>query len=258
MAMLKKEVFQKYGIEFKSDKILAPDGVWISLFLKQGNTKLGNNVWTFSLPAGTSGTCICNCKGCYAKTGRYIFRNVAESLRRNQYYVEEFPDFFRRALQAQIATLPKGSEIRIHAAGDFHTRNEEVYAGIWAETVGKFTHDTFWTYTKISRFENLFDAFPNGNVVKSVIPGCGINYGTCEYVLKVREALIAMGKTPHICKCGIDHAFHCEGCGQCSSNEFVLFLEHSTGYNAEKDPLYPEILRIIEEQDKAMSMRHTA
>ena len=91
--------------------------------------------------------------------------------------------------------------------------------------------------------------FDNANIVKSVIPHIGVNYGTCEYILGAYETLKAAGLPVYICRCGIDKNQHCTNCKGCSVNKYVLFIEHSTEYKAEKDPLYPVLKAIIESQE---------
>lgn len=55
--MKKADVYKKYGIEYKNGKILY-NGQWIAELLKEGNSKTGKRVWTWSMPAGTAGTCV--------------------------------------------------------------------------------------------------------------------------------------------------------------------------------------------------------
>ena len=86
--------------------------------------------------------------------------------------------------------------------------------------------------------------------MKSVIHGFGYNFGHCGYILTVYKALKEQGKDVYICRCGVDKEQHCVNCKGCSKNEYVLFIEHSTEYKAELDPLYEEVKRIIESQAK--------
>lgn len=88
----------------------------------------------------------------------------------------------------------------------------------------------------------------NANIVKSVIPGIGFNFGHCDYIINAYYTLKELGKSVYICKCGIDKNQHCERCGVCATYEYVLFIEHSTGYNAEKDPLYNKLCEIVNNQ----------
>ena len=256
----KKAVYAKYGIEFNGKKILSPLG-WICELLKEGNDKTGKLVLTFSLLPGTfsfeidingqvyviKGTCICDCTGCYAKTGHYNHDTTIRSLAINTYLVNYHLDFVKRCIMAQLEYLGRG-EVRIHAAGDFNTINSDEYAQMWFDVASKFNSFRFWTYTKVKKYETLFDSLKNANIVKSVIPGIGINYGHCDYIINAYYTLKALGQSVYICRCGIDKEQHCQNCGVCSTYKYVLFIEHSTEYKAEKDPLYGKLVEIINNQ----------
>lgn len=254
----KKEIYASFGIEYKDGKILAPVFGWINPLLVDGNTKLGKGVWTLStLPTNrvynvvingvdysVKGTCPCSCTGCYATKGNYNFSSVVNSLALKTILCREQIDFVKRAIIAQIIA-DKILLLRIHAAGDFFSQE---YIEMWREIVKACPNCVFWTYTKNPAAENAFEDLGNINIVKSVIHGIGFNFGKCGYILKVYQALKAAGKTVYICRCGIDKNQHCTNCKGCSRNEYVLFIEHSTGYEAEKDPLYPEIKALIDSQ----------
>lgn len=251
MAYTRKEMYSRHGIEFDGDRKVKYNGEWIPLFLKEGNNKTGKLVYTFSLPAGTNGTCVCDCEGCYAKTGMYKTPDVITSNKRNQWFVENDIDFLYRAISAQLETLRgKVTEIRIHASGDFHTANSREYAALWRRIVSENPDFLFWTYTKMEEFESLFDGLENGNIVKSVIDGIGINYGHVGYVIDTYWKLRKAGAAVYICRCGIDKNQHCHNCHHCATTEFVLFIEHSTKYVAEKDSRYSELLELIAMQDR--------
>lgn len=121
--MTKKEIYKKHGIEYKGGKILY-HGEWISELLKEGNSKTGKRVYTWSMTPGTKGTCICDCIGCYAETGFYQMENVKKALALNTSIVNNDINFFYHAVSAQLETVGAG-EIRIHAAGDFHTKTRK-------------------------------------------------------------------------------------------------------------------------------------
>lgn len=260
MRITKKTVYAKHGIEYKDGKIVSPIGL-ISELLKEGNSKTGKAVYTFSVLAGTGchaftigektiivkGTCKCDCVGCYAKTGFYVMDNVKKSLAINTYLVNNYIDFVKRAIMAQLEIMGRG-EIRIHAAGDFNTANSDDYAKMWLDIAIAFPAFRFWTYKKIKKYETLFDHAKNANIVKSIIPGIGFNFGHCDYIINAYYSLKAMGKSVYICKCGINPEQHCEKCGVCATYDFVLFLEHSTDYKAEQDPLYDKLCEIVNNQ----------
>ena len=256
----KKAIYKKYGIVFENGHIVSPVGPICEL-LKEGNDKTGKRVFTFSILPGNfaytieidgniytiNGTCICNCDGCYAQSGRYNTSGVVRSMAINTFLVNNYIDFVKSCIMAQLEYLERG-EIRIHAAGDFNTENSDKYAATWHFIAKKFNSFRFWTYTKVKRFETLFDDLKNANIVKSVIPGIGFNYGHCDYIINAYYTLKEIGKSVYICKCGIDKNQHCELCGVCATYEYVLFIEHSTEYVAEKDPLYDKVVEIAKNQ----------
>lgn len=242
----KKEIYARHGIQYSGGKILY-NGKYISELLKEGNSKTGKKVFTWSLLPGKDGTCVCTCKGCYAMTGFYQMPSVKKSLELNTYIVENDIDFFYHAISAQLEAIGSG-EIRIHAAGDFNTKNAETYAKTWKIIAMTHTTFLFWTYTKMKKYETLFDGIDNANIVKSVINGIGYNFGHCDYIINTYKKLKAMGANVYICRCGIDKNQHCENCKHCATAQFVLFIEHSTEYKAEQDPLFETLKTIIEAQ----------
>ena len=263
--MKKAEIYKQYGIEYKGGKILSPMG-WINPLLVNGNSKLGRGVWTFSTLAGNmmytiktktevfevKGTCPCNCKGCYAQTGFYRMSSVLESLGVKTAIARCFTRFMRDAIVAQIKA--EGISLcRIHASGDFFTdnlTNNMQYINAWKDIAKACESCVFWSYTKNPIAEDAFKGIPNINIVRSVVHGFGFNFGRCAYILRVYKALQDMGKDVYICRCGIDKNQHCTNCKGCSKNEYVLFIEHSTDYKAEQDPLFPVLRDLIESQDK--------
>lgn len=260
MRTTKKAIYEKYGITFKGNHILSPIGEVCEL-LKEGNDKTGKAVYTFSVLPGTSeftidignktytvkGTCICDCTGCYAKTGHYNHDTTIRSMAINTYLVNNHIDFVKACIMAQLEYIGRG-EVRIHAAGDFNTLNPVQYANMWYEIASSFNSFIFWTYTKVKKFESLFNDLKNANIVKSVIPGIGFNFGHCDYIINAYYTLKSLEQPVYICKCGIDKNQHCEKCGVCAGYKYVLFVEHSTSYKAEQDPLYEKLVEIINNQ----------
>lgn len=256
----KAAIYAKHGITFKSGKILSPIG-YICELLKEGNDKTGKLVLTFSLLPGTGlydidisekhfsvyGTCVCDCKGCYAKTGHYRQTTAIKSMVINTYLINNHIDFVKACIMAQLEYMKRG-EVRIHAAGDFNTENADDYAAMWHDIAKRCNSFRFWTYTKIKKYENLFDDLKNANIVKSIIPGHGFNYGHCDYIINLYYTLKSLNKSVYICRCGIDKNQHCQNCGICATYDFVLFIEHSTEYKAEKDPLYAKLCEIVNNQ----------
>lgn len=269
MKQSKQSIYEQYGIKYdrKQEKIYHPVLGWIRTLLINGNDKLGRGVYTYSTLATNkqysvdldtvdgvvnlimNGTCPCHCTGCYATKGRYTFQNVIQANARKTWLSRYDIDFMTRAIIAQIHA-DHIKICRIHASGDF---DSSAYIDAWRHIVKESSDTIFWTYTKNIQAENAFNDLDNINVVRSIIPGIGFNFGHCDYIIKVYNALRSIGKKVYICRCGIDKKQHCTSCHGCYENEIVLFIEHSTEYKAEKDPMYNELKQLIESQDIAVS-----
>lgn len=245
--MTKKEIYAAYGIEYANGKIVSPLGE-VAPLLVNGNAKLGKGVWTWSMLPGCDGegTCCCTCKGCYAMTGFYRMKGTVAALTIRTRLARYHLDFFKRAVSAQIVA-DDIKLIRIHAAGDFFGDD---YINAWRDIARAAGDCKFWTYTKNERAVHAFDDLDNINVVRSVIDGCGFNFGHCDYILDTYNKLSAAGETPYICRCGIDKNQHCVNCKGCSANKYVLFVEHSTAYKAEEDPAFPALRDLIDRQPR--------
>lgn len=255
----KKEIYAEYGIVFdrKMNKIYTPIGETRPLLVR-GNHKLGLDVWHFSTlatnkawrvnvngcAAEISGTCGCHCPGCYAEAGRYAMPSVQSALAVRTIIARSFTDFFRRAIIAQIHA-DKIRYCRIHAAGDFFSAE---YIQAWREIVQACPGTVFWSYTKFSPAEVAFDDMDNCNIVRSLLPGGGLNYGHAGYILDKYAELSAAGESVYICRCGVDPMQHCSNCKGCSAHKYVLFLEHGTEYDGPADPLFPRLRDVIDAQ----------
>ena len=257
--LTKAAIYEKYGIVYdtKRNKVFHPVLGWIRPVLKKGNQKLGKGIYTFSTLAGTTlyhtsleaccdikGTCACDCPGCYAKTGRYVFQNVIDSNARNTFLAMTDLVFLKHAILAQIEA-DHITLVRIHAAGDFVSIE---YVDMWIDICIETPNVIYWTYTKVDFALHAFDNVSNCNVVNSIIDGIGLNYGHCDYILDTYDYLLSQGETVYICRCGIDPSQHCENCKGCSANKYVLFIEHSTDYVAASDPLFDTLKALIESQ----------
>lgn len=267
----KKAIYAKYGIEYKNGKINVPLFGLKRPFLVNGNDKIGKGAYHFStLPTNTDytvtidgkeytakGTCPCSCIGCYATKGNYRFSSVIRSLMIKTILSRDFMEFVERAIMAQIEA-DKIELCRIHASGDFFSVK---YAEMWKRIAIAFPNVLFWTYTKNRECEHVFDDVKNANIVKSIIPGFGFNFGHCDYIIKLYKYLKSKGYKVHICFCGIEeHANidvrHCTKCHSCAENDYVLFIEHSTEYKAENDPLFPELIKLILSQEADIVVEH--
>lgn len=272
-------IYNKYGITVNGDKLVTPiKGIEIMPILKDNNSKLngdkktrkadpndnGNKVYTFgTLPTDQEfnsktigrikGTCPCtctNCNGeiaCYGMTGFYRYNIDGMAIRTA--LIRNFPEWTKNAIMAQLEIIGNDVDIRLHDTGDFDSVE---YLNMWVDIIKAFPNNRFWTYTKHAEFESAFDQLPNANIVRSMIPNCGYNFGHIDYILNVYRYLVAIGETPYICRCGIDKNQHCYNCNECINNKYVLFIEHSTEYKAVDDPHYTLAVDVIEKQ-KTMS-----
>ena len=199
-----------------------------------GNSKLGN-VWnTGTAPGtgfysvtdketgetvGTMGTCPVDCEKCYGQCGFYNMPSTKYStIRKTELLRNHMKEYFE--IIEIIIKYENVKKMRLHAVGDFIPGEAKHYY----ELFKKFPHVTVWTY----------------------IPGCGFNFGHVAYIAAVFYKLLRAGKSVYICRCGIDKNQHCENCDGCSKHEYVLFIEHSTDYIAEKDYGFDKLKALIE------------
>lgn len=255
-----RNIYRQHGIETDGDKLITPAGLKMPEPLTHGNTKTGP-VWTWSTLPGNGvfntsygpvcGTCKCNCPGCYAQAGFYNYKSTRDALAVRTLTSEAFPVWILEAITAQLEyieqTSPDPVRVRISAAGDV----TDTMAPVWSEIVRRFPAVTFWTYTKNDTFAHAFDDVDNANIVDSIIPGFGLNYGPIEHVLRAYVHIVDNGGAPYICRCGIDPEQHCNNCAGCSEHKHVLFIEHSTSYKAAADPLFPFAVDIVNRQATA-------
>lgn len=254
MTNKERQIYCDYGIDVYGNKLVAPNGIAVAPLLKNGNSKVGKGVYTFStLPTtktyhtsygDVKGTCKCDCDGCYATKGCYNFKSTIDCLALNTILIRKYPDWVERAINAQLEIVG-ACDVRISASGDMESAD---IVAMWKRIALNNKACRFWTYTKYAEFENTFDDIPNANIVKSIIPNIGYNFGHCDYIINAYKALKENGKKVHICKCGIDANQHCNNCDGCRINEFVLFVEHSTAYKAEQDAAYNTLADIVNNQ----------
>lgn len=245
--MTKREqaTYKKHGIETDGvNALVSPLGLVTSL-LQDGNGKLGTGVYTWSTLATNKtwhsekfgdikGTCNCHCDGCYGECGHYTHCNVIDALAIRTLLIRFFPEWVLSALSAQLEIIGN-CDVRIHATGDFENVQ---YAEIFRTLASRFPNVRFWSYTKNAEIETYFDDTPNVNIVRSIIPDFGYNFGTIEYVLSAWLYLISIGENPHICECGTNKYHHCNNCNGCRINKYVLFIIHGGKYKAYNSGLY--------------------
>lgn len=263
---LKEAIAGETGLKVYGDWIMI-DGELYPLPLVDGNEKIGKGVWHASTLAGAivhtfeyndavyteKGTCPMTCKddhgkiACYGLNGCYTYSNVKYYLMMRTRLLRKYPETYFKIARLQIVH-ENIKLLRLHATGDFIPGE----AAGWYEIFKDMPGLKGWTYTKCKWTADIkkLDSLNNFNIVRSIIPGYGYNFGTIGYILKVWNKLKNAGKKVYICRCGIDKNQHCNTCAGCSENKYVLFIIHGTSYKALLDPLYNVIAKIINDQPR--------
>jgi len=111
--------------------------------LKKGNSKLGKDVYTFSLPPIKTCTPSEECKQfCYARKGFFRMKNVIQSLEKS-YQASKKPDFTDKII-TEIQNKQMGL-VRIHVSGDFYT---DTYVKKWILIASSCLETKFLAFTK--------------------------------------------------------------------------------------------------------------
>ena len=133
---------------------------------KMKKSGLGN-IYNFGIPAFKSSTGLMTCPmakacavGCYARSGAYLFSNVAKAYEYR--LAQTLKADFKDQIQTEINKLVKKHKtvmIRIHDSGDFY--NVE-YVKKWFEIMQSNPSVSFYAYTKmITLFESLKPELPS-------------------------------------------------------------------------------------------------
>lgn len=257
----KKAIETKLGLKTFGNMVMIDD-VLYPVPLVQGNDKLGNVVWHSStLPTNKvitaynpktneqvseCGTCPTTCEGGYCQTGHYNQNRNKYLLIMRTKLLRNYPDIYFQLVRIQLEH-ENIERLRIHATGDFLEHEKSGYI----ELLPEFPELKSWTYTKCEYNETMeqLDNIPNMNIVKSIIKGHGYNYGHIAYIAALYYALKRAGKSVHICECGINPEQHCSDCDGCSNHEYVLFVEHGTGYNPKTDYNYDKFVQLVNNQE---------
>lgn len=246
--------YKVYGNYVMVDEILYP------LPLVFGNDKIGDVHQSSTLPTSgeivsrdkdgnettEKGTCPMTCPGCYGTCGFYRFNSTKYILTMRTRLLRRHPKAYFELVKIQCK-YENVHKLRIHVTGDFIEGEADGFRQVLAEFPGIIS----WTYTKNEGRDDIerLNEMPNCNVVKSVLPnGHGLNYGTVAHVASNYYYLKREGKSVYICRCGIDPNQHCDDCTGCTDHEYVLFLEHSTGYDPTTDYGYDKLVELINNQ----------
>lgn len=156
-------------------------------FVKNGNTKVGSSIYTWSklagngMIAGCKGTCGKHCMGCYntenpKKSPCYVFKSYVQygwedgtpvkshvrntNIMRNNIN-KAFEDI---KLQLQRARK-KPKAVRIHASGEIETSKE---LRMWIETAKLFPEIPFYIYTKAYKIlDNVLSSIKEEDLPKN-------------------------------------------------------------------------------------------
>lgn len=139
--------------------------------LKKGNSKLGNGIWTFSIPAIE--TCpnrskMCE-KACYTMKGPSMFKNVRTS--RDVSYEASKQDAFVDDVCGELSRKRGSVVVRIHVEGDFYSLD---YIAKWTKIIERNQNHKFFMFTRQWRdssfipFLQYLNGLPNAEVFASV------------------------------------------------------------------------------------------
>lgn len=112
--------------------------------LKNGNHKLGKEIFNFNLPRTTCTyrTELCN-KYCYARYGSFGFKNVKDCMEQN--LAESKRQDFVGKINTQLKSMPNAKYVRLHSSGDFYNQG---YYDKWNQIAKDNPLITFLAYTR--------------------------------------------------------------------------------------------------------------
>lgn len=194
--------------------------------LKAGNSKLGKDVFDFSLPPIDSCPDSVSCaKDCYAVRYYKQYPAVKKFYDGNFKLVLADLDAFKKLVINQVKkrnSNPRAKKIktiRIHASGDFFSRD---YLNAWLDICNELKEVQFFAYTKA--FSKI-DATPgNLNIINSWVEVDGIkylNFGEYEQIKQLNKRLNGL-----ICPVTIGKKIDCSTCKYCFTRNKVLFVAH--------------------------------
>ena len=134
-------------------------------FLKNFNTKLGKNIFSFDLLAISSCPDSDSCfKECYANQGTFLFPSTKKSNTYNFAIALHDIDYLEAELKQEIVKK-KIKNIRIHSSGDFYSRE---YFMMWLNIANHFPNVNIFTYSKAPQIDRSI--LPkNLNIINSFV-----------------------------------------------------------------------------------------
>lgn len=211
-------------IKVSMDKVPAvnPDKVFTGVYkpLDKGNSKLNENILSFSLPPVM--TCGRHCAGCYDVRSMRYPSVKAKRLLNLSMALHNMDDLEARIIK-QIKNSRTVEYIRIHVGGDFFS---DEYVNMWERIAFEVTlskpNVKIYTYTKTKHTERLEGM--GINVVASILPNKKMNFGSLDYVKSMAKEFNGV-VCPATVK-DVEPQFCGNKCKACMSNKFVMFKQH--------------------------------
>jgi len=158
--------------------------------LSKGNTKLGSEIWSWSIPAVT--TCpgrsqLCQ-KACYARRGHFVWSTVSQTYQQNLERSRRpgFSVWMQEEILRQNCTI-----LRIHVSGDFY---DAEYTQKWREIIQARRRTLFFTYTRSWRDPQILPVLKSLTLEKNCRMwfSCDRETGAPPRARRVRRAYMAV------------------------------------------------------------------
>lgn len=190
------------------------------MVLSHGNNKLVRSILGWSITPGSSCPNCSQCfKTCYARLPYNRYPKTKIAWDRN-FELAKLGEH-KAPIISNIKYVRSCTAVRIHVAGDFFN---EKYVEDWIEIVKTFPNLKFYTYSKVFGIVDGLErlaALPNCNIINSIAPDGGLNYGDdarVEYLESVGYKPCPAVRNKNV-KCG-------ESCKLCLTYPKVCFNIH--------------------------------
>ena len=158
------------------------------------NSKLGRNIFSFSLPTTTCSeykTKACD-KYCYAKKGNFYFPQVKQSLERNLVETKD-PNFVHDTIKYIRENYIR--YVRIHASGEFYSVE---YYDKWKQIAQECHNTKFLAYTRNTTID--FSIKPSNLIIYFSVDNTTKNINSTlkhkAYVINTKQVIKHMQKVP--------------------------------------------------------------
>lgn len=200
--------------------------------ISKKNSKLGGFIPSINLPAGKTCRADAPCqKGCYAKKGNFLFKNVQQSLMNNlMVYLNDSEDYFNQIIEELNNSDIVYKFFRWHSSGDIVDAN---YLKGVIKVAEKCPQTKFLCFTK--KFDLVNDYLSNNNYIPDNLK---IVFSAWDNTFKVnnpynlpvtyvnfkdtsRNADIPEYAIPCVGKC-----YECKACWSLVNGQSVVFNQH--------------------------------